>query len=153
MACHLLTGQYPLQANRKDLWEHVHKSEQPLPPSTLNYQRFIPIEVDHVILKALSKKHGDRYSSVWEFAKQLHSAIKQYADPRDELPPDMQITLATTTTPAKPKHDPIPLHLPIDADPYPIVAEPPILQQPVARRKDALNKLPLITSQRLLEYR
>jgi serine/threonine protein kinase len=152
MACYLLTGRYPLRASHGESWEHIHKTVQPWPPSALNHQR-ISIEVDHVILKALSKKHSDRYPSVWEFAKQLYSAIKQYTDPRDELPPDMRINVASTAIPAKPKHDPIPLHLPIDTDPYPIVAEPPVLQQPIARRKDALNKLPLITSQPLLGYR
>ena len=153
MACYLLTGEYPLQANNRNQWWYVHKTKQPSPPSALNSQRIIPIEVDRVILKALSKEPGDRYPSVWEFARQLHAAIKHHADPHDKLPPDMEIHVASTAIPAKPKRDPIPLHLPIDTDPYQIVAEPPVLQQPIARRKDKWSQLPFITSPLLLEYR
>jgi serine/threonine protein kinase len=75
MACLLLTGQVPLQAPNLMAYMYAHLNTPPIPPSKLNPTRVSSAQIDHVILKALSKAPEQRFSSVLEFAKALEDAI------------------------------------------------------------------------------
>lgn len=77
MACFLLTGRYPLRADTEADFLHAHLYEQPERPSFLNPNRLNSSEIDHVILKALSKKPQDRYPTVATFARALYSSIEK----------------------------------------------------------------------------
>ena len=77
MACLLLTGHYPLRADNDADFLHAHLYEQPDRPTFLNPNRLSSSEIDHVILKALSKKPQDRYPTITDFARALYNAIKK----------------------------------------------------------------------------
>lgn len=81
VACYLLTGRSPLElpldaSSRSSLslaWYDIHKHATPTPPTQLRSD--LPVEVDEIILKALSKQVDDRYPTVWLFARMLFDAL------------------------------------------------------------------------------
>jgi serine/threonine protein kinase len=119
MACFLLTGKYPLpidsleQAAWYSLYQ-IHKSELPKRPTQLNPQRIKSTEVDHVILKALSKEPEERYPTIQEFADALSYAIQQQLasvptvyilQPGSLAPPQEKISQSLLVEPTEPDQD------------------------------------------------
>ncbi len=76
MAYELLTGRPPFQG-RPEQMMYLHFNVQPEPPSM--YNPLLSKDVDSVILKALSKRPGDRFPSISVFAHTLQQA-SQSAD-------------------------------------------------------------------------
>ena len=77
MACYLLTGQYPLQADEPSewgMWEDAHTHFPPKSPSSLSAGR-VPCAVDDVVLKALSKDPDQRFDKIEDFAYQFYRAL------------------------------------------------------------------------------
>ncbi len=69
----MLTGRVPFTAD--DVMELLQRviRDVPVPPSQLRSE--LPKELDHVILKALSKSPADRYPSIGEFSEALENAV------------------------------------------------------------------------------
>lgn len=103
MACFLLTGKYPLYTDAGDQWAwyNLHKLGIRRLPSQLNPRIITSMAVDDVILKALDPDPENRYPSVWQFAKELRSAIEQQiaSAPATQANPD-QPAVAFETHPA-----------------------------------------------------
>ncbi len=74
MAYELLTGRPPFEGGPSQMM-YKHFSVIPDPPSKFNMR--LPTGVDAVLLKALSKQPGDRYSSVRGFGDALQAALRQ----------------------------------------------------------------------------
>ncbi|MDQ2888362.1 MAG: serine/threonine protein kinase [Chloroflexota bacterium] len=72
MAYQMLTGQSPFQGNREQL-KYAHNNLWPSPPSTANSA--LPHEIDGVLLRALAKSPGERFSSITAFANALQQAL------------------------------------------------------------------------------
>ena len=73
MAYELLTGRLPFEGNGyQNMW-HQHCYVEPTPPSMIN--PVLPKELDGVLLRALAKKPGHRYSSVSAFAQAFTRAV------------------------------------------------------------------------------
>jgi len=72
MAYQMLTGQSPFQGSREQL-KYAHNNLWPSPPSTLNSA--LPHEVDGVLLRALAKSPGERFSSITAFANALQQVL------------------------------------------------------------------------------
>ena len=73
MAYELLTGRLPFEGNGyQNMW-HQHSYVEPTPPSMIN--PVLPKELDGVLLRALAKKPGHRYSSVSAFAQAFTRAV------------------------------------------------------------------------------
>jgi eukaryotic-like serine/threonine-protein kinase len=72
MAYQMLTGQSPFQGNREQL-KYAHNNLWPPPPSALNSA--LPHEVDGVLLRALAKSPGERFSSITAFANALQQVL------------------------------------------------------------------------------
>jgi serine/threonine protein kinase len=74
---HLLSGDLPLRRDKATStrsWAHLHNFVQPR--SILELRSDLPLAVDMVLQRALSKKPHDRYSSVSAFAADLHVAAE-----------------------------------------------------------------------------
>ncbi len=72
MAYQMLTGQSPFQGNREQL-RNAHNNLWPSPPSALNPS--LPHEVDGIILRALAKRPGERFSSIMAFVNALQQVL------------------------------------------------------------------------------
>lgn len=73
MAYELLTGQVAFaNGNHQQMW-YQHTHVMPEPPSVLNPD--LPVELDDVLLRALSKSPAERYDSIAEFALALRQAM------------------------------------------------------------------------------
>ncbi len=68
----LLTGHLPFQGNLNQILLQLLTTQPPL-PSTLNPR--IPVDIDEVILRALSKKPEDRFPSIAAFADAFQEAL------------------------------------------------------------------------------
>lgn len=93
MTYELLTGQRPFQGNLEKLEEH-HKKTPPQLPSTLVSD--LPKAIDAVILRALAKKPGDRYTSIKEFAEEFTRAARS-----EEKGENIHMTLVISETEAR----------------------------------------------------
>jgi serine/threonine protein kinase len=85
MAYELLTGRPPFQG-RPEQMMFLHFSVQPEPPSL--YNQLLSKDVDSVILKALSKRPGDRFPSISAFAYALQQALQNADAPTFIKTPD-----------------------------------------------------------------
>ncbi len=74
MAYELITGRPPFQGPPSVVMRQ-HLNDQPQPPSLLNPR--LPRAIDNVILRALSKRPEDRYSSISEFARAFQQAVQR----------------------------------------------------------------------------
>jgi len=72
MAYQMLTGQSPFQGSREQL-RNAHLNLWPAPPSTLHSS--LSPDVDGVILRALAKRPGERFSSIMAFADALQQVL------------------------------------------------------------------------------
>lgn len=73
MAYELLTGQAPFASgNHQQMW-YQHNQVVPEAPSILNPN--LPVELDEVLLRALSKTPRERYSSIAAFALAFRQAL------------------------------------------------------------------------------
>src|SRR5579872_5247684 len=73
MAYELLTGQAPFaNGNHQQMW-YQHTHVLPTAPSFLNPD--LPVELDEVLLRALSKSPQKRYSSIAAFALAFRQAL------------------------------------------------------------------------------
>jgi beta-lactam-binding protein with PASTA domain/tRNA A-37 threonylcarbamoyl transferase component Bud32 len=66
----MLTGKVPFSGDSAIEIAMKHLNELPKPPSKIRPE--VPEELDHVVLRALSKAPEDRYQSAEEFAEDLH---------------------------------------------------------------------------------
>jgi beta-lactam-binding protein with PASTA domain/tRNA A-37 threonylcarbamoyl transferase component Bud32 len=66
----MLTGKVPFSGDSAIEIAMKHLNELPKPPSKIRPE--VPEELDHVVLRALSKAPEDRYQSAEEFADDLH---------------------------------------------------------------------------------
>jgi len=74
MVYQLLTGRAPFQGSLEQIM-YMHINDQPSLPSTVN--SLIPPAIEAVIMRALSKKPEERFSTVSEFASAFQQAITQ----------------------------------------------------------------------------
>jgi serine/threonine protein kinase len=85
MACQLLTGKLPIQAQTNPQYAEAHLHDLPIPPSRLNARRAVNTEIDQVILRALEKSPERRYATILDFgqafAQALSNAAKQNITP------------------------------------------------------------------------
>ena len=79
---HLLTGQPLFKPTSAAHATEQHTSTSPLPPT--QYNATLPAKVEEILLKALSKKPGDRYQSAGDLA----AALRRVATPLDGRHPD-----------------------------------------------------------------
>ncbi len=75
VACQLLTGKLPLQAETNKEYAYAHLNELPIPPSELNPGRVQDQVVDEVILRALAKEPNERYATIREFGQAFAHAL------------------------------------------------------------------------------
>ena len=69
----LLAGRLPFQYKRiEEMW-NAHLREQP--PSPLQWNRRIPVEVAAVILRGMAKDYHQRYATIADFAQQYIDAV------------------------------------------------------------------------------
>jgi serine/threonine protein kinase len=71
MTYEMMVGRAPFMGSMEQVM-YQHFSAQPLPPSTYNPQ--LPLAVDTVILRALTKKPEDRFPSIADFAAAFEQA-------------------------------------------------------------------------------
>src|SRR6266487_1293259 len=77
MTYELLTGRPPFRG-RPEQMMFMHFNSPPSPPSTFNTK--LPAGVDAVILRALSKKPEERFSTISDFAIALQQAVQRRGD-------------------------------------------------------------------------
>jgi eukaryotic-like serine/threonine-protein kinase len=77
----MLTGQLPFTATDPQELARQHRSSRPIPPGRLNHE--IPLELEQIILKVLSKEPAQRYRT----ADQLGRLLAPFAGFSDALPP------------------------------------------------------------------
>lgn len=123
-----LSGELPFFTPSSNYLEWRYLHEQTPPPNLCDKVPGLPIAVQNVVFKALSKDRRDRYSSVTEFANALRDAvppstITQQLPPIAAIPlPNIQVNVAIasphnsanfpiayrqTNTPIPPNSDPI----------------------------------------------
>ncbi len=73
MLYRLLTGELPFRGGKR-LLMHQIQHEEPRPPRTLN--EFIPIDLETIALKAMSKEPARRYASASDMADDLRRAVR-----------------------------------------------------------------------------
>jgi eukaryotic-like serine/threonine-protein kinase len=78
MAYELLTGRPPFQGSPLQMM-YLHTQQQPQPPSSLNPQ--IPVDMDTVLLCALSKSPEARFASISAFANAFSQALQSVGSP------------------------------------------------------------------------
>jgi serine/threonine protein kinase len=86
MVYRLLTGRAPFQGSLEQIM-YMHFHDRPSLPSTVN--SLIPPAIEAVIMRALSKKPEERFSTVSEFASAFQQAITQmgpFPNPSTPLP-------------------------------------------------------------------
>ena len=113
MACQLLTGKLPIQAQTNPQYAEAHLHELPIPPSRLNARRVANAEIDKVILRALEKSPERRYPTILDFGRAFAQALRN-AEAKNITP-----------APNKGNNAPQPHHngsrkpvLPINIDPF-----------------------------------
>ena len=74
VAYELLVGKLPFQGEGSTAVALMHVTKSPPKPSDVNPE--IPAEVDAVLLKALAKQPGERYSSCTEFIDAIEAALE-----------------------------------------------------------------------------
>src|SRR5579884_231073 len=117
MAYELLTGRAPFKGGSEQMmYQHFHVA--PTPPSQLNSA--LPPDVDEVLLRALAKNPGDRFTAVLGFARALQVAL---------LEPPASAPLAGASgsiTPTLPAATPVSLPTPVlDSTEIPPPPPPP----------------------------
>jgi serine/threonine protein kinase/formylglycine-generating enzyme required for sulfatase activity len=86
----LLTQQKPLRGKSdSDLLSQI-VSVEPQPPCQID--ETIPIELERICLKAISKRASDRYQTAHDLAQDLRSFLKETSKPSVRLPLDAQQT-------------------------------------------------------------
>lgn len=86
-----LTGQRPFRVRNPAQLMRAHLDLAPKPPSTIDAA--VPAALDAVVLRALAKKPGERYSTAGEFAAAAKAALTAPAVPA-EPGPEAQVTVA-----------------------------------------------------------
>ncbi len=84
-----LTGQRPFRVRNPAQLMRAHLELAPKPPSTIDAT--VPAALDAVVLRALAKKPGERYSTAGEFAAAAQAAL---AAPAVQPEPGTQATVA-----------------------------------------------------------
>lgn len=104
-----ICGSVPLMGETvlDTLYKHV--SEDPIPPSKLNPDQFIPTSLERVISRAMKKKQADRQQSMAELKAELLAALPDsvlLAAPQQQktmpLPASLAIPQATVSVVPKP---------------------------------------------------
>ncbi|MFE3058651.1 serine/threonine-protein kinase [Nocardia sp. NPDC059239] len=85
-----LTGQRPFRVRNPAQLMRAHLDLAPKPPSTLD--ETVPAALDAVVLRALAKNPGERYSTAGEFADAAKAALTAPAVPA-EPGPEAQVTV------------------------------------------------------------
>jgi serine/threonine protein kinase len=98
MACHLLTGRLPIQAETNEEYADAHIHDVPMPPSQLNPRRINSAAVDAVILHALEKNPGRRFPTILIFAQELQRALMEEAMKWSATAPTERADLTLTAT-------------------------------------------------------
>jgi serine/threonine protein kinase len=87
MACQLLTGKLPIQAQTNPQYAEAHLHELPIPPSRLNARRVVNAEIDQVILRALEKSPERRYPTIQGFGRAFAQALNNAETQSQSIPP------------------------------------------------------------------
>jgi serine/threonine-protein kinase len=69
----MLTGKHPFRSDSLELSMLMHLNEDPAPPSSLNSD--LPIFLDEVILRSLSKEKQDRQASAIDFLSEFENVL------------------------------------------------------------------------------
>ncbi len=77
----VLTGSHPFQAKDAIGWVHCHIAKTPL--SIRSHRRDVPVVIEKIIFKLMSKKAEDRYSSITGILWDLEKCRKQLAQKDD----------------------------------------------------------------------
>jgi serine/threonine protein kinase len=101
MACQLLTGKLPIQAQTNPQYAEAHLHDLPIPPSRLNARRAVNAEIDQVILRALEKSPERRYPTIRDFGRAFAQALSKAAE-YNILP---SLTTANNAPSISPRHN------------------------------------------------
>ncbi len=71
----MLTGRLPFEANDPEELSRLHRDAAPTPPRRFN--QAIPVQLEQIILKVLSKEPSQRYRSADQLGRVLRSALQQ----------------------------------------------------------------------------
>ncbi len=99
LAYQMLSGVTPYEADSPVTMLLKHVNEVPPPIRDMGEGRRVPVPLADVVMKALSKKPGERYEDASEFGKALEDAAEHCAI---ELPGRRVSTLASNQTPSGP---------------------------------------------------
>jgi serine/threonine protein kinase len=138
MAYFLLTGYLPLELppdahprnprESGEIWYYVHVHVTPVPPKKLRSD--LPAGVDDIMMKALSKKVDQRYSTIWEFANTLFYALTGKSRPQLAKDPTVSTTISNPPN-IQQQPDPSPLmeqeQLSTKSDPDDIANRPTLI--------------------------
>lgn len=83
----MLTGRLPFKAKTFDSLRKCVVSGEPRPPRTINDG--IPLELESICLKAMSKQLTDRFSTASDMANSLRNALRPQGPPRKAEQPEM----------------------------------------------------------------
>lgn len=141
MACQLLTGKLPLQAQTNKQYAEAHLHEPPIPPGDLNPQRPLGPEVNKTILRALAKNPEDRYPTIRDFGQAFAQALVQYEAQTDHVASTLQPKKSLPAEPGKHVHpeflDPI---MPVLLDPPETTSSQP-LDEPLPPKPEKFESL------------
>ena len=99
----LLTASVPFKADTFMGILTKHIFENPVPPSQLNPEAGIPVEVEEIILKAMAKDRAERFQSMTEMAAAIAQASGRMTRPtgdNPQLPPRRIASPSQTYAPA-----------------------------------------------------
>jgi eukaryotic-like serine/threonine-protein kinase len=116
----MLTGELPFKANDPSKLAQMHRDAQPLPPRQWNPD--IPLALEQIMLKVLSKEPSARYRTAEQFGRIL-TTFSHQEDLLANTFPSIQPTAATT-----------------------VVGAPISFQQPVELKLPAPVKAPVVTT-------
>ncbi|MBZ0298782.1 MAG: serine/threonine protein kinase, partial [Anaerolineae bacterium] len=97
MAYLLVTGQMPFDAPTPYALLHMHLHDTPTSPLVL--RKGLPIEIEYVIQRAMSKNPQDRFATVMDFGRAFEQATHSAEGVQAESNPDNTATMIVETTP------------------------------------------------------
>jgi serine/threonine-protein kinase len=123
----MLTGQLPFIGTNSSELAKLHRTATPIPPRELN--PFLPLTLEEVILKVLSKEPSARYRTADQLGRVLQMVLDQYKDDqlkevetvKEPVTNDQRVPSKprpTTETPPQPHYTPPPTKQIPEVDTY-----------------------------------